>query len=222
VHSPNPIVMIHNLPLVKFWVLDCILVRFVRTSNINLTMGSDVPMQSREGDDMHMVLKTVNLIKFGLEHHPQEGEKDLDTHVPTMTQMTEIMLATSGIDPCDPHLHNPCHCHALNNIVNRENRHPNSHTFLDKFPNTTKNDRRGHSTIRNDAHNQIQLHFTGQTKTPISMISTVACPNLPLTSRDDAATVPDRPMKLTLPQQKGRSTKTQRNRNSPPISECRH
>jgi hypothetical protein len=80
---------------------------------------------------MHIVLQIVNFIKFGLEHHTNEGEKAQDTRAPTMTQMTEMFLPTSGIDPCDPQIHNPCHVHTHNNTVNRENPHPKPHTFLD-------------------------------------------------------------------------------------------
>jgi hypothetical protein len=103
-----------------------------------------------------------------------------------------------GIDPFDPHLHRRYDCTATNHTAHSENSHTKFPTSLDMPRNASKNDTRRHSTIRYDAHNQIQSHFNRPTKTPIPMFSAVACPNLPLTSRDDATAVPGRPMKLTL------------------------
>jgi hypothetical protein len=132
---------------------------------------------------MSHILNDMNLKNSDWRPLQIQAKKTLDTRTPTMTRMIAITSPLRGIDPFDPHLHR---------------RYTKSLTSLDTPWNALKNDSRRHSTIRNYAHNQIQSHFTRPTKTPIPMFSAVAYPNLPLTSRDDATAVSDRPMKLTL------------------------
>jgi hypothetical protein len=147
---------------------------------------------------MSHVLNDTNLKNSDWGPLQIKGKKTLDTRAPTMTRMTAMTSPLRGIDPFDPHLHRRYDCTATNHTTHAENPHSKSPTSLDMPQNASINDRRRHITIRSDVHNQIRSHFTRPTKTPIPMFSAVACPNLPLTSRDDATAVPDRPMMLTL------------------------
>jgi hypothetical protein len=179
-------------------------------SNMNLT---DDSRQSSGGEDMSHILRDMNLKNSGWSPLQIQAKKTLDTRASTMTRMTPMTSPLHGIDPFDPNLHQRYDCTATHHAAHSENPHTKSLTSLDTPWNALKHDSRRHSTIRNDAHNQIQSHFTRPTKTHIPMFSAVAYPNLPLTSRDDATAVSDRPMKLTLPSkndeaQKHRETET--------------
>jgi hypothetical protein len=157
-------------------------------SNMNLT---DDSRQSSGGEDMSHILNDMNLKNSDCSPLQIQAKKTLDTRAPTMTRMTAMTSPLRGIDPFGPHLHRRYDCTATNHAAHSENPHT---TSLDTPWNAWKTDGRRHSTIRNDAHNQIQSHFTRPTKTHIPMFSAVACPNFPLTSRDDATAVSDRPM----------------------------
>jgi hypothetical protein len=124
---------------------------------MNLT---DDSRQSSGGEDMSHVLNDTNLKNSDWSPLQIQAKKTLDTRASTMKRMTAMTLPLRGIDPFDPHLHRRYDCTATNQTAHSENPHTKSPTYLDTPRKALKNDRRRHSTIRNDAHNQIQSHFT--------------------------------------------------------------